>query len=113
MYLKTIDLKENDRFIFDLIRPDKFPALRSLRMYYKTVGTERVHVSAGIFNCKKILFSCKNFILGKLYRSYFYVTDDENRYFVKEENPTRGFVVELEKIENNVMISRPLSDAHR
>jgi len=59
-------------------------------MYFKVIGTTKVSVKAGTFNCKKILFSLTGY-KGFFYKAYYYVTDDADRYIVKIENiPVNG-----------------------
>ncbi len=98
MLLRTLPFQNGSKHKFQLFRPDKLPKLVPYQMYYKVMGEKTVTVRAGTFRCKEILLTCDNFLYRRLYHSYFYVSDDANRYFVKEVNPSRGFEVELESV---------------
>lgn len=98
MLLRTLPLQPGAKYSFQQFRPDKLPKLVPYKMYYQVVGEKTVTVKAGTFRCKEVLFTCKSSLYRRFYKSYFYVSDDSHRYFVKEINPSRGFEVELQSI---------------
>jgi len=98
MLLRTLPLEPGSKYSFQQFRPDKLPKLVPFRMMYQVLGKKTITVKAGTFRCKEVLFTCKSSFYRRFYKSYFYVSDDDHRYFVKEVNPSRGFVVDLQSI---------------
>jgi len=90
LIVRTLDFNRNDNYIFDLIQSRELPDIEAYEMYFKVIGTTKVSVKAGTFNCRKILFSLTGY-KGFFYKAYYYVTDDADRYIVKIENiPVNG-----------------------
>lgn len=97
MVVRTLDLDSRKRYVFDLLQTDKFPELKSFKMYFKVIGDESVAVNAGTFDCKKVLFTIKG--LGRLfYKAEYYISNDKHRYIVKIENMPMNCDTELEQI---------------
>lgn len=90
LIVRTLDFNRKDRYIFDLIQARELPEIVSYEMYFQVLDNKRISVEAGVFNCRKILFSLTGF-KGMFYKAYYYVSDDPNRYIVKIENvPMNG-----------------------
>lgn len=90
LLLRCHDFDREKSFSFMLLQPDKYPELKAFKMSYTFVGTERVQVPAGSFNCRKIQFSLAG-AGAVMFRAYYYITDDDRRIIVKSENmPLKG-----------------------
>jgi hypothetical protein len=98
LVIRSLNLESNEKYEFDLLQYDKLPELEAYRMYFQVVGEETVTVKAGRFYCKKVLFSLSDW-RGIFWQSYYYVSDDSNRYIVKTLNVPDGGAMELIRIE--------------
>lgn len=95
---RTLDLSTDQKQKINLLQTDKFPDLEPYEMYFKVIGEENLTVKAGIFTCKKVLFTLKGW-RGMFFKAYYYISDDAHRYLVKMENIPRNGCSELVKIE--------------
>lgn len=94
LILRNLNLDSNKKYVFDLLQREELPKLKAYEMYFKVVGNKTVTVSAGTFDCKKVLFSLTDW-RGFFYKAYYYVTNDNHRYIVKIENSPKDVDSEL------------------
>ncbi|MBF0451822.1 MAG: hypothetical protein HQK75_14050 [Candidatus Magnetomorum sp.] len=95
--IRTMNLKQNTPFIFELIRLPEFPMIKTHQLYVQILNDSIVNVPAGRFSCKKILFSASGY-KGYFFKAYFYVSIDERQLIVKIENLPIGGKTELVKM---------------
>jgi len=105
MLVRKIDFSSNEKVVFDLIKMDKMPDLKSHEMFFQVIGDETVKVPAGTFKCKKILFSLTG-IKGMFFKAYYYISNDKNRYIVKIDNLPVGGCTELFEYKSNLYSDR-------
>jgi len=87
---RSLNFQRKERYIFDLIQLSELPYLEAYEMFFKVIEDQKIEVPAGIFMCKKVIFSLTGF-KGYFFKAYFYISIEKPNYIVKIENlPING-----------------------